>query len=245
MGIEALVGGIALSGLAGSAMNAGAQASANETNARLQAATNKMNEALTRESWAREDNAVQRRRADMLAAGINPNLAAGNPAQTSGAAQMGAARVNPVNYGDMFKSVGSSLAAAPSIQAAIAQRDLTKAATVTELEKPEAARAAASRDMAAAAKNYAEAGYKIQSTRIMRKDADLWVNQGVDVRDRDAISKVMKQFPDFKDRLSGGRSLTDEEIRRRWAEIEPEARVEAARGNKDAQRMLQKFGSGR
>ena len=35
--------------------------------------------------------------------------------------------------------------------------------------------------MAAAAKNYAEAGYKIQSTRIMRKDADLWVNQGVDV----------------------------------------------------------------
>lgn len=38
-------------------------------------------EATQRTTWAREDNAVQRRAADMDAAGINPVLAAGSPAQ--------------------------------------------------------------------------------------------------------------------------------------------------------------------
>lgn len=53
----------------------------------LQAHQNKKNQEredkIRRETWEREDNAVQRRAKDMEMAGINPLLAAGDPAQAS------------------------------------------------------------------------------------------------------------------------------------------------------------------
>lgn len=45
--------------------------------------TNAMNSQLTQQAWQRDDNAVQRRAADMAKAGFNPVLAAGAAAQNA------------------------------------------------------------------------------------------------------------------------------------------------------------------
>lgn len=60
----------------------------NERNIRFQQETNQQNENLMRESWGREDNATQRRVADLRAAGLSPTLAAGAAASSSGPIQL-------------------------------------------------------------------------------------------------------------------------------------------------------------
>jgi hypothetical protein len=92
-----LAAGIGLiGGLASSAINANSQKQANNANIKMQQDTNAQNEALTREAWARDDNAVQRRAADLQAAGLSQTLAAGSPAGVSSPIKAVAPQVDAV-----------------------------------------------------------------------------------------------------------------------------------------------------
>nr|QJB18991.1 MAG: DNA pilot protein [Microvirus sp.] len=87
-----------------------------------QDAANKKNEQLTRESWSREDNAVQRRAEDMKRAGINPLLAAGSAATSSGAIQQ-----QPTLKNNAGIEVIEALRGLVSAENTRAQTDLIKA----------------------------------------------------------------------------------------------------------------------
>lgn len=81
----ALAGGSsAAAGLLGSVIGAVSAKKQQQRNINFQRETNAKNEALMRESWARDDTAVQRRAADLSAAGQSPLLASGAAASNSG-----------------------------------------------------------------------------------------------------------------------------------------------------------------
>lgn len=84
-----IVGGASgLLGMAGTASTNAANRDIAQMNIDFQRETNAKNEALMRESWGRDDTAVQRRALDLSKAGMSPLLAAGAAASNSGVVSM-------------------------------------------------------------------------------------------------------------------------------------------------------------
>lgn len=119
----AALGGAALGGI-GSIFN-------NERNIAFQKEAQDWNKWAQQVTWEREDNAVQRRMADMMKAGLHPTLAAGNAAQAGSPT-----KIDPISSSDALGLSGMLSGAASGAQtqqslmaaeAAQAQIDLTNA----------------------------------------------------------------------------------------------------------------------
>lgn len=211
MGVEALaIGALTAFGAAGSYAGAVKSSESNERinkqNVDLQNRINSQNEGLMRESWKRDEGAVSRRAADLEAAGLSKTLAAGSAAAASSPIKLDAPQKQFEDShwagagADMGKQIGASAYMARQADSAAAQADLTRSQIQTEVSKR--------KQMDANAVNQlATAGFKGQAERVMHKDADLWVNQNLDVRDRDLLSKGMRAFPEVTEKVR--RTLKD------------------------------------
>lgn len=74
-----LIAGI-ITAVVGAVASIAVGVSTNEQNKRIQEQTNAQNLSLTQEAWKRDDTAVQRRKQDLIEAGLSPTLAAGSAA---------------------------------------------------------------------------------------------------------------------------------------------------------------------
>jgi len=215
MGIESLALGALGSGLgaAGAAYGANKTSESNERinaqNVELQREINKQNEGFMREGWARDDTAVFRRAWDLKQSGLSKTLAAGSSAAASQPIRLESPKLQQTDNhwaqagADIGKSLGGAPMQALAMDASKAQTNLSRTQAMLQEEQIATEMAKQQNLDATSANALANAGFKKEATRIAHKDANLWTQKNIDVRDRDAISKAAKAFPKVTERIKG------------------------------------------
>ena len=95
----------------------------------LQAYQNNWQRKMQNEAWDREDNAIQRRVADLKAAGLSPVLAAGNGAQSSNPISIMAPQIDTTPIENATSKISQAAQAELALQQQKAQIDQTEAQT--------------------------------------------------------------------------------------------------------------------
>lgn len=110
--------------LLGSIISATTTQDINRQNLEFQKEQQGYERELQKQMFAREDSAVQRRRADLEAAGLSPVLAAGQGAQAGPVVKSETPQINRVpDFGDIAKSAGRMPGAALDLQAAMLRNE--------------------------------------------------------------------------------------------------------------------------
>lgn len=110
-------------------LSAGAQGAGAVANYLGQKEANSYQKSMQKEAWKREDNAVQRRKADLLAAGLSPVLAAGSAATTMAPIRIEAPQLDTAAIANAGKTVTDGMMTALAMKQGAAS--ITKTAAET------------------------------------------------------------------------------------------------------------------
>lgn len=165
----------------------------------LQAHQNKKNQErednIRKQTWAREDNAVQRRAEDMKKAGINPLLAAGDPAQAStGGAVTGGQAPDAEGLGGALQQAGQWI---DQMGIAKKQQILQEQKQDAEIEKiqaeTEGQRIENSQGDARGENLEADTAQKREATRKMEQEREVMKAQIDAIRANTALTEQQKK----------------------------------------------------
>lgn len=190
-------GAALIGGLGGAAMQADAvrEAAAKDRmmamlgmfgNMAMHNSSNAFNERLMREAWGREDNAIQRRVADLKAAGLSPVLAAGSAAQSSGPIQVRAADVSGGFHGNKMQAAQMAMANMANVA-----QTLTGVIGAFQQLRLGSAKATQEEAKAALAEGYAAS----ELEEIRQRTSSARTREGIDAEELKYIQKKGHRIP--------------------------------------------------